>query len=223
MFNNVERLPRSYDESRNAWTPDWRNRQALKYHEAFLAETGWRAGETPSEEDVRALAGKQPFADWEDDEMVKARALRLAGLPMPGTSRQDFHYMEGWARPDAVIDFGAGLKGWLLAGLDDEAIGVRLPLSPIRVRVFHDVWFDVRGLLERKEILWRILCGTPLPDNASDREKRERRIIHAALTGGTEYVDRLLCPRNELSAEDHQWYVDDMDRMRTCQRSMAWS
>ena len=80
MFNDVERLPRSYSKSEH-WTPDWRNRQAMAYLASFRGRLALEADDGSQEEAALALLGKVRFPVWEDDKIVKARFMHAAGSP----------------------------------------------------------------------------------------------------------------------------------------------
>ena len=223
MNNNVERIPRSYEES-TAWTPDWRNLQALAYNEALRAEIGWRAGETPSIEDMRALGGMKPFPDWEDDGMVRARALYLAGFPMPKSAKEAFDFLDFREGPDGATHQTSAIKGFLLAGRSYEYIAELLRLDPFAVTVFNMLLFDVSGLQGRPEILNRILRIGDITDDAPEREKHERRFLFAGLYCGCDVVNQLLNMMPEMPDAMLKWLAEGRrDTLRDIAREESWS
>ena len=222
MTNDVPRLPRSYDESTD-WTPDWRNRQAHAYLDAFLAETGWRAGDTPSDEDVRALGGMKPFPDWENDEMVKARAWHLAGLQMPEPWKSAFDFIETCDRPAGATHQASAIKGFLLASRTDEYIAERLGIDPFAVMAFNKILFDVSGLQGRPEILNRILRIGDIADDAPEREKQQRRFLFAGLYCGCDVVKQLLNMKPEMPDAMLKWLAEGRrDTLRDIAREETW-
>lgn len=208
MFDSVRRLPRSYGES-PTWVPDWRNQQATAYLLAFqtrvaLASVGARNNNIAS-----ALIREVQFPEWEDDVVVKARFWHAVGAPVPGSRwTQAFDWCQECVRMDPATQSCVALKGWLVAGLSDEEISYRRPITPFHVKVFHDTWFDVRGHLRWPESLLQVLCARPTTAETPEWERRERTIIRAALADGPEAVDRLVIPSDKLSKDELKWLVE---------------
>jgi len=207
MFESVQRLPRSYSESKH-WTPDWRNRQAMAYLAAYDERCPLGANEGAPERFERALAQGIRFPERENDPIVMERFRHAAGARMPASPRtQALDWCQEFTGTDFSLQSTTAIKGWLLAGLTDEEITRRLPISTVAITVFHDVWFDVRGSLRSPEALWQVLCGTPLPTGAAEWQRRERAVFRAALVYGAEAVDRLLIPNHRVCAGDFERQV----------------
>jgi len=215
MLEDIQRLPRSISESTD-WTPDWRDRQAMAYLAGYRDRFELRAGEGEREAFERALgAGMIRFPVREDDPVVKARFRHLAGAAVPGSEwTAAFDWCQECVGMDPSRQSTIALKGWLLAGLTDEEITRRRPMTPCAVRVFHDVWFDVRPNMQVPGALIRILCGAPLPTGAAGWQRRERAVFHAALFNGAESVDRMLIPDDRPAAGGNDWYVTERRRLQ---------
>ena len=194
------------------WTPDWRNRQALAYLNAYNERFPLREGETAPQRFIRArAAGGIRYPAWENDSIIKARFRHLAGTAIPDSEwTAAFDLGEGLIRtnPD-TLDAGV-IKGWLLAGLTDEEIAARHPLTPFQIRVFHNTWFDVRSHSLLPHDLLRITCGEPPETETSNWENRERRVLWIALSCGRSTLDEFLNPpsilvRDSITFERLEW------------------
>jgi len=194
------------------WTPDWRNRQAMEYLNAYNERFPLREGETAPQRFIRArAAGGIRYPAWENDSIIKARFRHLAGTAIPDSEwTAAFDLGEGLIRtnPD-TLDAGV-IKGWLLAGLTDEEIAARHPLTPFQIRVFHNTWFDVRSHSLLPHDLLRITCGEPPETETSNWENRERRVLWIALSCGRSTLDEFLNPpsilvRDSITFERLEW------------------
>ena len=194
------------------WTPDWRNRQAMEYLNAYNERFPLREGETAPQRFIRArAAGGIRYPAWEKDSIIKARFRHLAGTAIPDSEwTAAFDLGEGLIRtnPD-TLDAGV-IKGWLLAGLTDEEIAARHPLTPFQIRVFHNTWFDVRSHSLLPHDLLRITCGEPPETETSNWENRERRVLWIALSCGRSTLDEILNPpsilvRDSITFERLEW------------------
>ena len=219
MLEHVPRVSRLLTEG-PSWTPDWRNRQATAYLLAFNSRVTILSVGARNNNVASSLLPEVRFPAHEDDAIVKGRFWHLAGAPAPNSRwTQAFDLCQGLVQTDATARYATAIKGWLLAGLSDDEIAERHPISPFMVRLFHDVWFDVRGYLNWKVALNTALCGTPQDAATPEWERRERTILRAALWTGADAVDRLIAPRNTLDPKELEWLVDH--RIQT-QSLLAW-
>jgi len=219
VLENVLRLPRSQAESPD-WSPDWRDRQATSYVLAFQTRVILASPRALRNNVASTLLPEVRFPRHEDDGLVKARFWHAAGAAAPNSKwSASFDWCVAGMRLDPSAGFFTPLKGWLLAGLSNEEIAERMPVAPVTVGLYHDVWFDVRGSLAWPETLWRILCGQPLPNDAPVWMGRERTVVYAALTEGADAVDRLVRPSSKISDSELEWLV--RHRAQT-QALLAW-
>ena len=166
-----------------------------------------------------ALLGEVRFPPNEEDVLVKAKFWHAVGAAAPNSKwTEAFDWCVAGMRMDPA-GFFTSLKGWLLGGLSDEAIAERMPVPPLFVQVFHDVWFDVRGSLAWPDALLRILCGRQLPNDAPEWMRRERTVMYSALSEGTEAVDRLVRPCAKISDSELEWLVKHRAQ---AQARLAW-
>ena len=222
MLEHVRRIPRSMSESNiestsesDQWTPDWRNRQAMEYLNAYNERFPLREGETAPQRFIRALRHGMRLPAWEDDRMVMARFHHAAGGQMPDSPyTHAFERCHGLMERDPSTGSSTSLKGWLLAGLANEEILQRLPFSPEIIDIFHDVWFDVRGSLHLPNELWRVLIRTPLPAGAPQWQIHAQGVFWAAIAEGIESVDRMLIPNDRPSESERAWYETQLRRHR---------
>ena len=214
MFEDIDRLPRSISDSR-AWTPDWRNRQAMAYLAAFQERFPLRGGERARERLERALAQGLRLPTWEDDRMVKARFHHAAYGQMPNSPwSAAFDWCHGLMEMDPSLQRSTALKGWLLAGLSDDDIIRRWPITPEVINIFHDVWFDVRGSLQQPEALRQALGYAGLATGAAEWQRHERTVFRVALYEGAGSVDRLMIPNDRLCASDSERQPSNRRRLQ---------